>query len=384
MSFSLPTLDLSSPLVQTGLAEDRFHVTQYMRDGLYQEHRAEKDEAEAYVASVIAAIDRGEATQLVDELQHYLRAMFLPDELELASNDFRLLVRQVGFTALQRAVDDALYELEDRSLDAPTRTDPVFNRCPFLFKRITKDGLVRLTADDVLDEALRSEGVFVIDGVAIYPHPMLAPARELVIELLALASEANLTVAMAIHPFRVTAIEDVPLRILEDYWYGVKLDARNLDSLDPHDVGVRTFHGARQDTIERFFYPLLGTWFDWDRRSRRDAADPVKRLYIREVRPAVDRQGEPLAAATNRELHTERDTAAHCFTHVDGKICRYDADTYMPTTARPDAPLGVAARARKLWRVDGAMSDRTWGTLVGLHFRQNELIQEHLDAALGE
>ena len=76
MSFSLPTLDLSSPLVQTGLAKDRFHVTQYMRDGLYPEHRAEKDEAEAYVASVIAAIDRGEATQLVDELQHYLRAMF--------------------------------------------------------------------------------------------------------------------------------------------------------------------------------------------------------------------------------------------------------------------------------------------------------------------
>ena len=63
---------------------------------------------------------------------------------------------------------------------------------------------------------------------------------------------------------------------------------------------------------------------------------------------------------------------------------KLDADTYMPTTARPDAPLGVAARARKLWRVDGAMSDRTWGTLIGLHFRQNELIQEHLDAAPGE
>lgn len=93
-------------------------------------------------------------------------------------------MRQVGFAPLQRAIDDALYELEDRSLDAPTRTDPVFNRCPFLFKRITKDGLVRLAADDVLDEAFRSEGVFVIDGVAIYPHPMLAPTRELVIELL--------------------------------------------------------------------------------------------------------------------------------------------------------------------------------------------------------
>lgn len=27
-------------------------------------------------------------------------------------------------------------------------------------------------------------------------------------------------------------------------------------------------------------------------------------------------------------------------------------------------------------------SYRTWGTLVGLHFRENELIQEHLDQAL--
>jgi hypothetical protein len=29
------------------------------------------------------------------------------------------------------------------------------------------------------------------------------------------------------------------------------------------------------------------------------------------------------------------------------------------------------------------MTDSTWELLVGLHFRQNELIQEHLDAALG-
>ena len=85
---------------------------------------------------------------------------------------------------------------------------------------------------------------------------------------------------------------------------------------------------------------------------------------------------------STRELHAERDTVAHGFTHVDGKICWYDAAKYAPTVAHPDAPLGNATRSRKLWRVDGPMTDRTWEVLVGLHFRQNELIQEHLDTAL--
>jgi hypothetical protein len=35
----------------------------------------------------------------------------------------------------------------------------------------------------------------------------------------------------------------------------VQVDARNLDLRDPHDVGARTFHGARQDTVERLFIP---------------------------------------------------------------------------------------------------------------------------------
>lgn len=382
MSFSPPKLAVGSPLLQTGLADDRFHVTDYMSDGGYPGHRSEKEEAEGYVALVVAAMDRGDASQLADDLHHYLCAMFPPDELKQASADAALFARQVGFAALQRAVDEALYELEERSFDTPTAADPVFARCPSLFEHVTKDGLVRLHRGDVIDEALRGEGVFSVDGAAIYPHPMLAPARELVGELLALALEEDLTVAIAVHPFRVTGIEDVQYRLLEDYWYGVKVDAGSLDSLDPHDVGVRTFHAARQDTVERFFHPLLGTWFDWERRSRHDLDDPVKRLYIREVRPATDRRGEPLVAATNRELHAERDTAAHRFTHVDGKVCRYDAGTYEPTAARPDAPLGVASRSRKLWRVDGAMTDSTWELLVGLHFRQNELIQEHFDSAL--
>jgi hypothetical protein len=64
MSFSPPMLDVRSPLLETGLADDRFHVTDYVGDGAYPDHRAEKDKAERYVAYVVAAMDRGDATQL--------------------------------------------------------------------------------------------------------------------------------------------------------------------------------------------------------------------------------------------------------------------------------------------------------------------------------
>ncbi len=78
------TLDTDSPLLQTGLADDRFHVTDYMGDGGYPGHRAEKDEAEEYVAAIVGALGRGEAPELATELRHYLRAMFPPEELQEA------------------------------------------------------------------------------------------------------------------------------------------------------------------------------------------------------------------------------------------------------------------------------------------------------------
>lgn len=166
--------------MQTGLSDDRFHVTDYMGSGDYPCHRAEKKEAEDYVAGVVDAIGRGDAPELAAELRRYLGAMFPRDEIQTADGDRDLRTRQIGFAALQRALDNALYELEERSFDAPAPTDPVFARCPSLPDRLTKDGLVRLQPGDVLDEALRGEGVIPVDGSAIYPHPMLAPARELV------------------------------------------------------------------------------------------------------------------------------------------------------------------------------------------------------------
>lgn len=78
MSFSPPKLAIGSALLSIGLADNRFQVTDYMGVGAYPGHRAEKDEAEHYVAEVVNAIGRREAVDLAAELRHYLRAMFPP------------------------------------------------------------------------------------------------------------------------------------------------------------------------------------------------------------------------------------------------------------------------------------------------------------------
>jgi hypothetical protein len=117
-------------------------------------------------------------------------------------------------------------------------------------------------------------------------------------------------------------------------------------------------------------------------RADRGVADPVKCLYIREVKPTIGPFGRKLDDVRNRELHAERDTEAHAFTHVDGKVCRFPAASYVPSPTNPRADPGTPAASRKLWRVDGRMSDEQWSELVGNFFRGNELVEEHLRDAV--
>lgn len=227
---------------------------------------------------------------------------------------------------------------------------------------------------------LGSETAFCLGEEAFFPHPHLAPKRELLGLLTELLSE-GLQVAVALHPFRRARLDEVRPRLLEDYWSGIKTTAENLDSLDAHDVGTPTFHAASdRSAVQKLFNPMLGTWIDWARRSD-DASDPVKRLYVREVRPPVNGRGEELVAVQNAELHSERNTAARRFTHVDGKVRRHLTSTYGPSRENPMAATGPFTHSRKLWRVDGPLSDEQWAELVGLHFRGNELVEEHFAAA---
>jgi hypothetical protein len=65
-------------------------------------------------------------------------------------------------------------------------------------------------------------------------------------------------------------------------------------------------------------------------------------------------------------------------------VLTYPTETYGPTAANPRARPGAPERRRKLWRVDGPMSDEQWMELVGLFFRGNELIGEHFEDAFAE
>ena len=375
-----PSLEpLTSPLLRRALAEARLSVTEYLADGAYPYARAEKDEVERRVAGLVADLRDGSLD--AETVTRYCRCMFPPDEIARAREDGRLS-RLLGFAALQVELDDALYALEDRALEPPAPEDLVFTAHPDLLEALDpRDRLLRLTPELVAHERVGNEAIVAWKGDALFPHPHLADKRELVWELVELAADPSLVVSVAIHPFRSTPLNDLLERLLHDYWSGIQLKQENLDSLDAHDVGVPTFHAAiDRAPMHDFFFPLIGTWFDWAARKD-DSADPVKRLYIREARPAADRDGEPLVAALNRELHAERDTSRRRFLHVDGKLRRYPAETYGPSPQQPYADFGPHSHSRKLWRVDGELSDERWCRLVGLWFRGNELIEEHFKTA---
>jgi hypothetical protein len=77
----------TSPLLRRAVAEDRFHVTDFLSDGAYDAFRAEKDEVERHVAAVIRALEHGAADLDLPVLGEYLRHMIPPDEIRVAAAD---------------------------------------------------------------------------------------------------------------------------------------------------------------------------------------------------------------------------------------------------------------------------------------------------------
>lgn len=373
-----PTLE-SSALLRWAVDHDHPHVGDFLPPGDYPGLQKTKSEVESRVEVLTAT--RGENDRRL--LAKYLAAMFPEDAL--ASDKTELGIRQRGFAALQLELDKALNELDARRMGNPAPGDRLFANLPSLFDELDpRDHMLTLRPDH-LNEAtwLGALPAIHYSGYAVYLHPRLAMLRELVHELAELVSDPDLRVRVALDPFRITAAEDFGCRLLEDYWMGIKMSPAILDSLDSHDVGNPTFHAAvNRSPAEELLNPLLGTWFDWDGRGD-DAEDPVKRLYVQEVRPSTDRRGRDIACVINRELHAERDTSSRSFVHVDGKAVAYDVTAYGPSAENPTIRPSTPAATRKLWRVDGRLTNEQWATLVGLHFRGNELIEEHLAMVLG-
>jgi hypothetical protein len=366
-----------SALLRDALHESRFDVWEYFNDGAYPHHRAQKDEVERLVAALVAGWDEAGVLAALGRNEEFL-ATWVPERLQAATTT-EDLARLAAFAELQWLVEDSRDALELDALGHPRADQPLAVALPQVHAALSRDGLTRIEKDNLTD-AGGSEVVFRHGDHALYPHAALRPLRELLFALAELASEPHLAVWVALDPYRVGPLEDVRRVLLADQWSGIQLTPGNLDSLDGHDVGVESFHAAvnRPEALE-FFHPLVATSFDWTVRAD-DPSDPVKRLYIREFLPRTSRTGEPLIAVRNRELHAERDTEAHGFTHVDGKVKRYPTETYGVDRHNPRGAPGPHSHSRKLWRVDGPMTDEQWCELVGLHFRHNELVAEHFRA----
>jgi hypothetical protein len=369
-----------SALLRLALGPVRFDPWEFFNEGAYPEHRPEKDEVEAFVREYVGGLDRSGLEVAVQRHAEYLRE-WVPDRVEAAQSHADC-ARLCAFAELHNVISDAEHELMLASLLAPDRSHPVFDEHPELYDDLT-DGLMRLTPGRVEEPWIATNAAFFVGDSVLFPHPFLVEYRELLGALADLASAPALAVYVAIDPHRVGHRDKLQYRLLEDYWDGLKLTPQTLDSLDRHDQGS-SFHAAgERGEAEAFLHPLLGTWFHWKARGD-NQMDPVKRLYIQELKPGEDRHGDPFEAVLNRELHAERDTSTKKFTHVDGKIVRYLTETYAPMATNPRALPGPHERARKLWRVDGPMSDEQWMEVVGLFFRDNELIGEHFEDAFAE
>ncbi len=240
------------------------------------------------------------------------------------------------------------------------------------------DGLMRLTPTHIEEPWVATNAAFFVGDSALFPHPFLARYRELLGVLAELAEDPASTVYVAIDPHRIGRRDELQCRLLEDYW-----DRRR----STRSTGtIRGLHSTPRSDVARPRNSCTRcSELGFTGKARADhESDPVKRVYIQELKPSEDRSGDPFEAVLNRELHAERDTSTRKFMYVDGKIVHYPTETYAPTATNPRALPGPHERKRKLWRVDGPMSDEQWMEVAGLFFRDNELIGEHFEDAFAE
>lgn len=370
----------SSPLLRLALSIHRFDPWNfYDGDSAYWHSADAHAEVDALIEARLASITDEEVEKGLAEHQHWLD-IWVPDRLQAACSR-QARARVCAFAELHLKLDTSLDVLDKAALEPARPSDPVFDHLPDLAASLSRDGLLAITGDNIRQGHAGTNAAFWFGSAGLLPHPHLAPYRELLHVLAELATDPALTVYVAINPFITRPSDDGALRLMEDQWFGLHLTARNLDSLDQHDTGS-SFHAPGERSLAaELLEPLLGTRFDWRARND-DPTDQTKSLYVQEVRPARDRRNEDkLIAVFNRALHAERDTRTHQFTHTDGKTCRYPTDDYPPCKENPMLPLPPPTHQRKLWRVDGPMSDAQWCELIGLFFRGNELIPEHLREA---
>jgi hypothetical protein len=368
----LPELNpLTSQLLQEALDDRFFRIWTYMGDGPYALHQEVKDEIESYIAEIVK---RNGADLLV----------------ELALNDGPLLrgstmrgpkpfdtqrdgARVAAWRQLELLVQRTRQELASRAVYDPSICDRTYATVPGLFGALDKRFLLPLSPENVDDE-FSSDPLVLFGDHALFAHPFLRPYRELIADLMALALDETLDVRIAVDPHAVTPRAARPHCGLFDYWFGVRVDQATLD--DPQIIG-RTRHERRVDRHDLEALPLLAIDVIWS------IQDDLKVLEITETVPADTHEARG-GLIFNRYLHAIRDWRRQRWIHVDGAVKAHQAVNYQATRDDTSAAKGPVVAYRKLWRIDGQVSDEDWGRLLGHHFRENELVAEYFGSVLDE
>lgn len=183
-----------------------------------------------------------------------------------------------------------------------------------------------------------------------------------------------LKVQMAIDPHRVIKADEIQDVGLFDYWWGLKLTREDLD--DVHPTGT-TVHARAPGSEVDHTYPLLSTSFRWR------ANGTLKELEVQEAVPADSWEHSGSEFVINRYAHSIRDTTQKAFVHLDGAAKAFPKSEYALSAEDPNAATGTPLY-RKLFRLDGDLTDELWGCVLSHFFRGNEHIHEYFGAILDE
>jgi hypothetical protein len=259
-------------------------------------------------------------------------------------------------------------------LRSPTRASRVLTRFPHLADRIDERGLLPISG-----LAAQPDVLFVAD-MAVPFHQLLRRGfgsrvnDVLIAALIGLAGQGH-SVALAIDERRMHPRPE-HLRIEErDYWSGPPLSFERLDNPD-----------GRAPEILQHGWPVGTELLSWEideNVSVRTRLDGTRRtVEIEEIsKPSLEVFSEFQLV---RYVHAERDISRHTFTHLDGAVRYYDRGRYEARrgerwpTEEANSPTG----RRKVFRVDGDLTDEQWLSAVALWFRGNRLIFEAL--AIGD
>lgn len=380
---SYPDFDLDSSGLFCALVDGTVvQIWEFWGEGEYPDSRDLKEEADRRTDEVLAAWSAADLEQFA-QADRWATIGLADVGVEEAKNPVAHRHRRLAMRVVEVGLQLAQARLGTRSMEDPAPTDRAFATAPGLWDALAeRDFLLPLTPDRAPATPMSADPYVLFGDYVIFPHPHLRHARELFWDLCALAHVDGLSVQVAINPFRVIHRDELPCMLLEDYWFGLKVTRENLDSTAEHDLG-RALHWRNLETTEgrryEAFYPLIATEFRWGVRD-----STIKTLQIEEIRPGrQDPQGGELVL--NRYLHSERDTQAQQFTHLDGALKGYPAGSYRPSRdSDPTAKRGKAVLYRKLFRIDGSIPEEGWGMAVGQFFRTNELIAEHLGELVDE